>query len=303
MAKNQPSWHHILAKLYQRGFADARDQAGVLVRSTGEWDAPRNITSIFRERNFNGFRDESGTWHQDFEELLSTHVDSPAGEGFKALRDGDFPLAPDRRDGVARFIAAQLTRGRQFRAQTDQFMRRLTTHINRLKAQNYTEAHWQASIGRVPSPEELQALDTEASTDRRELLQAMTGPIDEITPLVAARTWTLVTFDQPCLFTSEAPVTLWNADGWAALGTADDIALPVSTTKALVLSWPESGLAEGLLPASEEFAARLNQRTLYWPLSEHLLLSLDVEAHPLPTDIDPSRCAAATLARLRGEGE
>lgn len=110
--------------------------------------------------NFNGFRDESGTWHQDFEELPSTHVDSPAGEGFKALRDGDFPLAPDQRDGVASFIAAQLTRGRQFHAQTDRFMRRLTTHIT---------------------------------------ARAMTGPIDEITPLVAARTWTLVTFDQPCL--------------------------------------------------------------------------------------------------------
>ena len=85
-----------------------------------------------------------------------------------------------------------------------------------------------------------------------------------------------------------------------AVGTADDIALPVSTTKALVLSWPDSGLNETLLRAGEDFAARLNERMLWWPPVRGLLVSLDVQSHPLPDDLPVQNYAPEVVTRLRG---
>jgi hypothetical protein len=60
MAPRPPRNHHLLAKLYQRGFANENGQAGLLVRETGEWDAPRNIGTLFREPHFYAFVDEEG---------------------------------------------------------------------------------------------------------------------------------------------------------------------------------------------------------------------------------------------------
>jgi hypothetical protein len=86
----------------------------------------------------------------------------------------------------------------------------------------------------------------------------------------------------------------------AAVGTADDIALPVSTSKALVLSWPGMGLDETVLPKEPDVAARLNDRMLWWPPARGLLVSLEVESHPLPAGVSWPRCAPKTVARLRG---
>jgi Protein of unknown function (DUF4238) len=304
MAQRPPRNHHLLAKLYQRGFANENNQAGLLVRETGEWDAPRNIRRLFRQRDFNAFVDVDGVRRQDFEELLAREVDGPAGEGFKALRAGDFPLPPEQREDVGRFIAAQVTRGRHVRELATRFLADLDRHATRLRLAHAGPDYWGARLGYVPSEEERQAWAEEAATPVdttvEDVLAAQVGPVEVVTEYILRRIWTLVSFQRPCLFTSDEPVTMVSGTRAAAVGTADDIALPVSTTKALVLSWPDSGLDETVLQGGEDFAARLNERTLWWPPVRGLLVSLDVQSHPLPDDLPVRNYAPETVTRLRG---
>jgi hypothetical protein len=205
---------------------------------------------------------------------------------------------------VGRFIAAQVTRGRHVRTLATEFLAGLDKHSTRLRLANASPEYWKAHLGYVPSEQEREAWEqgepTPLDTTKEDVLFAQVSPIDVATQSILDRIWTLVGFEQPCLFTSDEPVTMVRGTRAAALGTADDIALPVSTTNALVLSWPDAGLNETVLPAGEDSAARLNERMLWWPPARGLLVSLDVATHPLSSDLSLASCAAETIARLRG---
>jgi hypothetical protein len=187
---------------------------------------------------------------------------------------------------------------------TAEFMGKLDRQATWLRLANATPEYWKAHLGYVPSEGEREAWAQGAPTpfDSRQLdvLAAQIGSIDVVTELLLGRTWTLVSFEEPCLFTSDEPVTMVSGKRMAAVGTADDIALPVSTNKALVLSWPDSGLDETVMHAGGDFAARLNERTLWWPPARGLLVSLDVQSHPLPDDLPVRNYAPETVTRLRG---
>lgn len=212
MAPRPPRNHHLLAQLYQRGFANDKGQAGLLVRETGEWDAPRNISTLFREPHFYAFVDDDGVRRQDFEELLAHEVESPAGEGFKAVRAGEFPLAAKEREGVGRFIAAQVTRGRHVREVTTEFLGKLDRHVTRLRLAEAPPECWQSRLGYVPSDEQREAWAQGAATPldptKEDVLVAQMGPIEVVMEALLERTWTLVSFERPCLFTSDEPVTM-----------------------------------------------------------------------------------------------
>ena len=48
---------------------------------------------------------------------------------------------------------------------------------------------------------------TPLDTTREDVLVAQMGPIEVVTESLLDRTWTLVSFDRPYLFTSDEPVT------------------------------------------------------------------------------------------------
>ena len=113
-----------------------------------------------------------------------------------------------------------------------------------LAAQNYSDAKWQEVLGHVPSAAEKKAL-----AENREhiylkatnalLLETLLAPIDEVAELLAKRTWTLVSFDEPWLFTGEHPlVHVTGAAGGYGAVTAEQFHFPISPTRTLLLSHP-----------------------------------------------------------------
>jgi len=296
-----PRRHHILAQLYQRGFANERDQVRVIERATGRCYVS-NMANVFAEKDFNAFRDEDGELRQDVEKLLANHVDSPATSGLQALRDGVFPLSDDQREGVARFMAAQLTRGRHFRETTSEAMEKVGAMMLRVAAQYYTDDHWLRAVGYVPSPKEIEALarqdDFDIVPSQGPLLGAMLDSIDDMTEHLFRRIWTLVCFSEPYLFTSEEPVIFSGSGG---IVTADEIRLVVCPTGILLLTLPGAGLEENVLQGHRENAEYINAQTLEWPPSRHLLLAPTVTAHPLPSDFSCADCAYLALTELRGQ--
>jgi uncharacterized protein DUF4238 len=213
-----PRGHHLVAQLYLRGFGRERQrgewQAVVLDRATGERHLS-NVRDIFKQRDWNTVVDEDGTRDYAVEELLARHIDGPAAPVFEALRRDEFPLAPDARWALARFVSAQLTRGRRSRANLSKFITKVTRQSVALAAQHYTDEQWREAIGEVPTEEQRhQLIQSEEHFDIRPtnamLLETQLSTIEDVAGVAMKRTWTLVRFAEPCLFTSEHPVIYLN---------------------------------------------------------------------------------------------
>jgi hypothetical protein len=293
-----PRGHHFVPQLYQRGFARKKGnawQVRVVARGSKK-EHIANVENTFKRRDWNTVLDEDSTKDFAVEHILANLVDGPAAPVFEAMRADRYPLDDEQRWRVARFMSAQLTRGTHAREELSKFMVESMRHMAALAAQHYTDEHWMKAIGEVPNAEfRKQLLNSEDHFDIRPtnagLLGALLGNVEEIAWLLLPRSWTLVRFATPCLFTSEHPVVYMNRSGHAGYGvaTADQIYLPVSTTHGLVLSTPWAGWPDALVNGSEELARRLNWAVLSLPTSDELLLHPDIDSHPLPR--------AAVLAR------
>jgi hypothetical protein len=287
----EPRGHHFVAQLYQRGFARRSGKAWyvrVANRKTGEISL-RNIENAFKQRDWNSIKLEDGELDFAIEKLFSDHIDGPAAPAIAALRDGQFPLGNDPEGALANFMAAQLTRGRMVRENLAQFVEQTTRSTLSLVAQNYTDAHWRRLLGEVPSADAVVALaDPEKPVNIRPtnalLLDALLSSVDEMAELLSRRTWTLVTFNEPYLFTGEHPVVhVTGARGGYGVVTAEQFHFSVSPTRTLLLSHPWTSWPEGRVRGTRELAIRLNWATFRHPANNELLTHPDLAAHPLPS--------------------
>lgn len=290
-AMSEPRGHHLVAKAYQKGFARKTRKAWqvrVLDRASGE-STLRNVENTFKRRDWNTITTEDGELDFAIEAVFADHIDGPAAPAIEALRGGDFPT--DRPTGVAlaTFMAAQLTRGSMVRENLSRFVERTSRQMLRLAAQNYTDAHWQRAVGEVPSPGAVAALlDNENHVDLKPttalLLDALLSPVDEMAELLARRIWTLVAFEEPCLFTGGHPVVhVTGAEGGYGVATAEQFHFPVSPQRTLLLSHPWSSWPEGRVRGSLALAERLNWATYVHPANEEFMVHPDVVCHPLPS--------------------
>lgn len=286
-----PRGHHLVAQLYQRGFAVRSGKAWqirVLNRATGDGGL-RNVRDVFKRRDWNTIRTEDGELDFAIEELLAEHVDAPAASAIAALRDGRFPLGRDLEVPLSIFMAAQLTRGRMVRENLARVVEQSSRQMLSLAAQNYTDAHWQRALGHVPSPEEKVAMvDSDKHFELKPtnalLLDALLSPIDEVAELLARRIWTLISFEEPCLFTGEHPVVhVTGSGGGYGVVTAEQFHFPVSPSRALLLSHPWTSWPEGRVRGTPALAERLNWATYIHPANEELLVHPEIPEHPLPS--------------------
>lgn len=286
-----PRGHHLVAQLYQRGFAVRSGKAWqirVLSRRTGDGGL-RNVRDVFKRRDWNTIKTEDGELDFAVEELLGERVDGPAAPAIAALRDGDFPLGRELEVPLSTFMAAQLTRGRMVRENLARVVERSSRQMLSLAAQNYTEDHWQRALGRAPSPQEKAAMieseeHFELKPTNALLLDALLSPIDEMAELLARRTWTLVSFGEPCLFTGEHPVVhVTGGEGGYGVVTAEQFHFPISPSRTMVLSHPWTSWPDGQVRGTRALAERLNWATYVHPANEELLAHPEIHAHPLPS--------------------
>lgn len=287
----EPRGHHLVAQLYQRGFAMKKGkvwQVRVLNRATGEGGL-RNVRDAFKRRDWNAIKTADGELDFAVEHLLAEHVDSPVAPALAQLRDGRFPLGSDLLVALATFMAAQLTRGSMVRQNLSRVVEQASRQMLSLAAQNYSDAKWIEVLGYVPSAAEKQPLaenrkhvDLKPSTAL--LLNALLDPIDEMAELLAKRTWTLVSFEEPCLFSGEHPVVhVTGSEGGYGVATAEQFHFPVSSTRTLLLSHPWSSWPQGSVRGSRELATRLNWATYVHPANGELLTHPEIAHHPLPS--------------------
>lgn len=289
---SEPRKHHLVAQLYQRGFARKKGkswQVRVVDRATGEGGV-RSVRDVFAQRDWNTVVDEDGNKDFSVEGLLAQYIDGPAAPVLGELRRDIFPLTERHRDALALFLAAQLTRGRMPRENVAKFVVDLNRQMLRMTVANYTDEHWMRAIGEVPDEKTKRMfMDSEKHFAIRPtnalLLQTLLGPVGEVAEYVAKRTWTLVRFDEPCLFTGENPVVHIDPAGGEfgfGVATCEQMYMPISTTRALVLAHPWTSWPETVVNGTRQLAERLNWAMLNYPANHELLLHPDVAQHPLP---------------------
>jgi Protein of unknown function (DUF4238) len=290
---SEPRKHHLVAQLYQRGFAKKKGksfQVLVLDKATAKGGL-RNVQNTFAERDWNTIEDAAGTKEFGVEKLLADHVDALAAPALQAMRDGRFPLDSGDREAMAVFMAAQLNRGRATRQNLSEFLVEVSHLILRQAAISYTDEQWLDAIGEVPSQEQREQIaDSEKhfkpQPSNAMLLKTLLSSVDEIAELLHKRTWTLARFASGCLFTGEHPVVEINPSGESAgsgVMTAERIYMPVSATLALVLSHPWTNWPEAVVNGTMGLAVRLNWAMLSHLSNTELLLDPNVPAHPLPS--------------------
>jgi Protein of unknown function (DUF4238) len=288
-----PRKHHYVAQTYQRGFARQKGKAfqvRIIHRGTGHGGI-RNVRDTFSRRDWNTMEMRDGTKQFGVEQLLADHVDAEAAPALEATRRHRFPLSRANREALAMFMAAQLSRGRAVREGLTESLIAVNRLMLRSIAANYSDERWREITGETSSR---QTREMMAHSERyfdiqptnAMLLQTLFSSVQEIAEILDMRTWTLVQFQAPCLFTGEHPVVHINPSGEPTgygVATAEQMYLPTSATQALVLSHPWTSWPEMRVKGTIELATRLNWAMLSHPSNEELLLHPDVQRHPLPS--------------------
>lgn len=288
----QPRLHHIVPKLYQKGFALKTGkrswQVAVTDRATGTSET-RNIDKVLTRPYWNSIVDADGHRDSSVEILLADMIDGPAAPGIQALRHGVLPQGEDR-GPIALFMAAQLSRGVAVRENLRSSLAEVMRMSLKLRAANSSDEHWLADIGEVPSEAvKARLIDSRDHLDIRPteaaLLPALFSSIDELAHVLLKRSWTLIELARPGFFTGEHPVVHVNSrPGPLNFGviTAEKLHFPVSPVRALVLSHPWDRWHEAVAKGSDATAMRLNWATFTHPSNQRLLSHPDVRSHPLP---------------------
>jgi hypothetical protein len=314
-----------------RSFANAKEQVRVIERSTGD-EFTAKTANVFVERDYYTTCSVDTEDDHGLIEGLYSKVESIAAPIFEQLRDGDFPLGGQDRAEFASFMALQLSRGRMFRRSMNDLANQLGQMMLRIAADappGYWEAkraEWEANReGPEPPPplsdrdrqklREGTAFDIKPS--REHVVEMSFAHHEKMTFLVMAMTWRLIVFPEPCLFSSEHPISYWRepspADRMLGIGpaTADEVRLPISPTRALVLTPPEPGRKpfdisehEHEYAGDQMAAERFNWGTLSFPPSERLLLSPEIAQHPLPRHaLDSFRRATEAISTTGRPGD
>jgi hypothetical protein len=211
-AVSDPRKHHFVAQVYQRGFARRKGksfQVRVLNKRSGEGGI-RNVRDAFSRRDWNTIKTEEGLKEFGVERVLAEHIDAQAAPALEATREHQFPLSRPDREALAMFMSAQLSRGRAVREGLAESIVEVNRLLLRLGAVNYSDERLREITGQEPSAElrEMMANSekyVEIQPTNAMLLQAMFSSVQEIAEMIDRRTWTLVRFDSPCLFTGEHP--------------------------------------------------------------------------------------------------
>jgi hypothetical protein len=294
--------HHYLPKFYLRAFADERKRVTVTDRATGE-ETTDTIRRLLAEPGYYTVRSDADEEDHQLIEGIYQRFESQGAPVHAAMLADEYPPSDTQRERWAAFMALQMTRGPAFRA----WMSRTTDEFGKMtlrQAARAPDSYWKhqhaewakTREGPEPPPSltrqqrrwltEGDRFDVRPS--REHVIEMSFEPADTLASLYYAMDWRLVRFPEPCLLTSDNPITYWKRAP-ATYGTGmnpvayDEVRMPLSPTQALVLTPPESDENETIYDCGRDVAALLNWNTLRSVPCTQYVRCPDVKHHPLPT--------------------
>ncbi|MGB7587818.1 MAG: DUF4238 domain-containing protein [Solirubrobacterales bacterium] len=295
------SAHHRLPHFYLRGFAGKNGRIDLLDPATGlrRSVAPRNA---FAEVGYYTARDEN-LEQVALMEVLFEDFENHAARVHRFLVDGRSPADLDvkARSYFSFLMAAQITRGESFRDLDRDLAEGLGKQVLRVGAAHSDEwwdqfiAEMKAAGEEIPEVSREQYVEfierdeytLQHSPEQR--TELMLSPIRDLAEIFFRFGWQVVRFDQPCLVSSEEPISYWRPPSESLMfrgigpATSDEVRLPLSPVVALVLTHPELGFKDRVGYGGPRAAAWLNYSTWAHRPNQPLVICPDIEHHPLPT--------------------
>jgi hypothetical protein len=129
-----PRRHHLLPQFYMRSFADTKGRVTVVPR-LGEAGPQRpyttRITNVLVEGNYYTLTDTDGAESFIVEDAYS-RLEGVASEALRVMLADGLVLDDDQRAAWSEFMAAQVTRGRQFRSMVHRFTHEVADKLTRV---------------------------------------------------------------------------------------------------------------------------------------------------------------------------
>jgi len=236
-----------------RSFADTNERITVIPR-LGEPGPQKpyttSITNVLVEGNYYTLTDMDGAESYIVEEAYS-QLESLASEALRAMLEDGLVLDHDQRTSWSEFMAAQVTRGRHFRAMVNRFTQEIADKLARVVPSPPADLARPDRVVDVEGPGlritpavRRSLIEDNATQERRIELSLVAH--DQLTSGFSRMSWKLIRFPEPWLFTSDHPVIYWREPdpARAALGlglgpaTAREVRIALSPTVMLILTHP-----------------------------------------------------------------
>jgi uncharacterized protein DUF4238 len=243
-----PRKHHYVPKFYLRRFANDREQLRVVNREPPHRAYPSSVKDAAAERDFYQVATKDGP-SLAVEAALS-ELESEAKYPLERLTTGTFPPSNEDRAIVSLFLALQWLRGRNQRDMVNREYERFTKFFAKSIPTSQLRRTLQLVLGREPSDAEVERLKTlfadeqgyTVTPHQNESIGLMLRMAEGLGRVASSFTWQLLRFEEPCLLTSDAPVTMWtrpeNRGGMVPIAgwLSDEVRFPLDVRHALILS-------------------------------------------------------------------
>jgi hypothetical protein len=253
-AEKADAAQHRLPQFYLKSWAGRSGKLRLLDPATGksEHQPPKKA---FAEDGYYTVRLGENDEPNALIEELYAMIENDAAPAHRRLVAGSSPaeLTIKERIYYAGFLAAQVTRGENFREADRRFADESGKAMIRLRLAHWDEIRAAAFARGDEPPPELSAEGRQLAAEGQysvehspELTAHLSlAAVPELSYLLADFAWHAVHFDEPCLLTSEHPVSYWRPPEQArvmmgGIGpmTAQEVRVPLSPTVALVLVNP-----------------------------------------------------------------
>lgn len=186
-----------------------------------------------------------------FEDWLDDEFESPTGKVFQKINGGEWPLRPDDRATLAKFITLQLMRVPTYRDSIDDAMTAVALATLALNGRENLKSEIRKNFGVDYDEESLDEIwhTIEDGTFRVENhskahLVSIMENLPEMVHYISGRAWFLVKFSRKTLFTSDSPVVVGPAlyGVPAGLANAPEIMFPLNRATAIIMGHPSDYL-------------------------------------------------------------
>lgn len=246
--------HHFVPQMYLRRFADTGGQVVLVDRDDLGQSETKTAKQALRLDDFYGWDtglapdevdDPAVLDPEHIEKLLGVFESRAAGAFDRMIQTGHPPTTVKDRYHLTNFIALQAARGQRFREDLSQ----MGTYAMRKHMLANTDPDlvrdWLAERGDPHDPDGVAAfIDRAYGPDGPCLVpgqafaiqQALGFAMTQVVPTLWNRSWLVVTFDEPCLLTSDEPVVAFHPEDEPVTAmTAPCVMMAVDRTHLLVM--------------------------------------------------------------------
>jgi len=222
--------HHYVPQLYLRRFADGDKQVVLVDRDDPGRSVTKTVKQALHLDDFYGWDpglapdevdDPAVLDPEHIERLLSVFESRAAGAFERMIETGNPPATAKDRYHLTHFIALQAVRGQRFRedmsqAATYEMRKHMLANSDPDRVRD-----WLAERGEPHDPDDVaRFIDSAYGSNGPRLVpdqtfaiqQALGFAMKQVAPTLWSRSWLVVTFDEPCLLTSDEPIVAFHPE-------------------------------------------------------------------------------------------